>query len=724
MAGAIGYANIYDKDNTEVYEVQITGGDQSATVQLSGNKVIISHVNSGNELTIEGSPSVNTAGITAEQKSTSSIEITLPYVPTSIRYFGGQSEWAGGSQSDMVVLQGETKTTEAANYSSGGGFMLQYYEEQSSSTTQKAISLENLEEFKAKCDSAYVTVGGSSVQEITGTKRFTSVEGIVVNSDESELAGNDTKYKSYSIEGNYAGDSPFVLNIPHNYASATLAVDKGTYPEMTAGNADKVSHSLVIGGYSYDGSEDVTVPVDNFGLKENEIISRSTSEPTAAGDSADFVDYDSSLYYKGRTFSEDLSITRNIAQLAQASNTIKAAPIGDKVFLFDSTNTDIYVFDTTNNSLTALSQKVPANPYLVESYNGNVLIISGSTLYTFNPETYEFAQESVLFVVNESVKSAHIGNKLFYYSVSGGSAYIYQYDLELKTRNRVWTYNNDWNYAGFCANPETGKLYLLGGYYTVGSNNTQSYQNVTNEIDSKTGDNVYKEAMPVTLNGFNCALIGGYIYTFGGRKQGTVSSIISNIYRYDITHDSWNLVSGAQVAENSINIAIAVIGEQTFLFGGGNYPYSSISTISEISVFNVGGYVYDYRKLVDENVLPIPTASDAGKVPTVNAAGDAYELQTPQSGGGIGEWVKNVSALPSDGVYLICNSDDPEQETLDNITWIAYHSANSINNSFLFPYPDGSYYYYRVLKNGTIGQVKSDGTNTTTLSAFSYIKLK
>ncbi len=94
------------------------------------------------------------------------------------------------------------------------------------------------------------------------------------------------------------------------------------------------------------------------------------------------------------------------------------------------------------------------------------------------------------------------------------------------------------------------------------------------------------------------------------------------------------------------------------------------------------------------------------------------------SGGMNLNWVKNVSELPSEGVYLICNSDDPEQETLDNITWIAYHSANSINNSFLFPYPDGSNYYYRVLKNGTIVQVKSDGTNTTTLSAFSYIKLK
>lgn len=41
-------------------------------------------------------------------------------------------------------------------------------------------------------------------------------------------------------------------------------------------------------------------------------------------------------------------------------------------------------------------------------------------------------------------------------------------------------------------------------------------------------------------------------------------------------------------------------------------------------------------KIVYENIvsLPTPTASDAGKVPTVNTAGDAYELQTPQSGGG------------------------------------------------------------------------------------------
>lgn len=120
-------------------------------------------------------------------------------------------------------------------------------------------------------------------------------------------------------------------------------------------------------------------------------------------------------------------------------------------------------------------------------------------------------------------------------------------------------------------------------------------------------------------------------------------------------------------------------------------------------------------------VKPVAKTDDMTQSVGVDSNG---ALWTEPSDGGIGEWVKNVSALPSDGVYLICNSDDPEQETLDNITWIAYHSANSINNSFLFPYPDGGYYYYRVLKNGTIGQVKSDGTNTTTLSAFSYIKLK
>ena len=134
----------------------------------------------------------------------------------------------------------------------------------------KTISLANLSAFKAKCDAAYVRAGGEDVQEISGLKRFTNGEGIAGNTDEQDLAGTDTKYKSYSIEGNYAGDSPFVLKIPHNYMNATLAVDKGSYPDMTAG---KVAHKLTIvsGGVTveYDGSEAKTVTVSGSAAAAN-----------------------------------------------------------------------------------------------------------------------------------------------------------------------------------------------------------------------------------------------------------------------------------------------------------------------------------------------------------------------------------------------------------------------------------------------------------------------
>lgn len=87
-------------------------------------------------------------------------------------------------------------------------------------------------------------------------------------------------------------------------------------------------------------------------------------------------------------------------------------------------------------------------------------------------------------------------------------------------------------------------------------------------------------------------------------------------------------------------------------------------------------------------------------------------------------WVKNASALPENGVYLICSAPDPDQATQDNMMWIVFHSTNSINNSPLFPYPDGTSYYYRVLKNGTIARFLFPEGSSTNLDSFSYIRMK
>lgn len=143
FAPAYGQMIIYNATGAVVYKQMIYFGDSSMDVSLQGNKIIFTK-NSTYIPTISPyeDATVNTANISVaadvdkeNYQNATRFEITLPYAPVKIRYFGGfdgqfAEDYYSEDYSDAIINSGETITLQQGdNYGSGGGAAIQYYEE-------------------------------------------------------------------------------------------------------------------------------------------------------------------------------------------------------------------------------------------------------------------------------------------------------------------------------------------------------------------------------------------------------------------------------------------------------------------------------------------------------------------------------------------------------------------------------------------------------------------
>lgn len=138
---ADGDLKIYDVSGQNVYVQHVWGGDYPMTVSLQGTKIIFTNADNSNVFYPYDDATVNTANISISYEGTSwrdatKFEITLPYAPKKIRYFGGNfgdfAADAGSGYSDVIINNGETITLTSSNFTSGGGGAIQYYEESTS----------------------------------------------------------------------------------------------------------------------------------------------------------------------------------------------------------------------------------------------------------------------------------------------------------------------------------------------------------------------------------------------------------------------------------------------------------------------------------------------------------------------------------------------------------------------------------------------------------------
>lgn len=214
MAAIRGDICIYDNNGNVVYRVTGQNGDCPATISLQGNIVTIT-VSSLYTIPFPVSePTVNTQNITIDGNTENDIcTITLPYAPTKIRYFGGDNGTFAadtqmiGDYTDLYVNQGESKTAQSGNYSSGGGFALQYYSAESepepepTPTNPKSISLENLAEFKAKCDETYASkseIPAEYTLPIASANTLGGVQPVAKTSEMTQQVGVDSSGALYT----------------------------------------------------------------------------------------------------------------------------------------------------------------------------------------------------------------------------------------------------------------------------------------------------------------------------------------------------------------------------------------------------------------------------------------------------------------------------------------------------------------------------------------------
>lgn len=174
------------------------------------------------------------------------------------------------------------------------------------------------------------------------------------------------------------------------------------------------------------------------------------------------------------------------------------------------------------------------------------------------------------------------------------------------------------------------------------------------------------------------------------------------------------------VVKTNINATISYVerlekGSMTSLIGA---TYRDVNAYNPFSGYISGSVTNHYSKLLDsediplptddddgkalvvqdgkivyENIvsLPTPTASDAGKVPTVNAAGDAYELQTPQSGGG-GRYLHTIY-FEDYGMYPYLKFYSASSSKITSGTTGEKQSAfSSVEGSALYIVSDGEMY--------------------------------
>lgn len=115
-------------------------------------------------------------------------------------------------------------------------------------------------------------------------------------------------------------------------------------------------------------------------------------------------------------------------------------------------------------------------------------------------------------------------------------------------------------------------------------------------------------------------------------------------------------------------------------------PVTGVQNPDDTSVWQDVNVADQNNQLYVQREVPLPTASDAGKVPVVNAAGDGYELKTPSGGTSGGDvpagYTVTVSSV--NDVFLRDNTGilkryvgktSAPQETFQNIMEI-YYSYN------------------------------------------------
>src|SRR5207237_2693890 len=129
------------------------------------------------------------------------------------------------------------------------------------------------------------------------------------------------------------------------------------------------------------------------------------------------------------------------------------------------------------------------------------------------------------------------------------------------------------SYAGLF----NGKIYVAGGFLM---NNVNTGQNQTFEYDIATDTWVTKSNMPDVNALGSSAVIGQFLYTFGGWRGNPCCD--RDAFRYDMSGDVWTTNAPLPTAVEAS--AAAVSGGNIMIYGGGQpFAVGGVSTSKILS---------------------------------------------------------------------------------------------------------------------------------------------
>ena len=153
-----------------------------------------------------------------------------------------------------------------------------------------------------------------------------------------------------------------------------------------------------------------------------------------------------------------------------------------------------------------------------------------------------------------------------------------------------------------------GGCFIAGGYiYTIGGDDEG---NITNgniykaPITNPTQFVLNPSSFPVNKTRFNLAVIGGYVYTFGGSATtaaGVPGAATTDVYRCPLSElnqtgsTPWVTVTALPTA--TLDAVMVISGGYLFLIGGCSSAYVSIATVQCCSMLELANGISNFKSL-------------------------------------------------------------------------------------------------------------------------------
>ena len=298
------------------------------------------------------------------------------------------------------------------------------------------------------------------------------------------------------------------------------------------------------------------------------------------------------VHMKSKLIAANEELEMGIGVLPIASYGMATAAVGTKVYLFGGYGDDrlstINVFDTNTCAITTLNVTLPtaARDIAAAAVGTKVYLFGGSysnssggnlsTINVFDTETNTISTLSETIPAANGIAAAVVGTKIYLFGGGNGSTKyntIKVFDTETNTVSTLSATLPTGAYSIATAAVGT-VVYLFGGYDSSRVSTIHTFDTQTNVISTLSA------TLPIAASGIAAAAVGSKVYLFGGASSA--NNMLSTINVFDTETNMISSLS-ATLPTAVTKIGVAVVGAKVYLFGGSVSSISGIATIHALT---------------------------------------------------------------------------------------------------------------------------------------------